>query len=271
MAGMASHEYDSEGPRPRSIHQHYKKYFRIGAISAGAAILTGTAIVGVVATVKSGVDAHHPPRISLSRTAVTHVPPAQFANVDWANVPLPGWSEIPPGMGATSTCGMSALATSSGSGRLVYYLTGFSPGPLAVVPAQCQHLNQSPLTFFLFKSTAGTQPKLFEVLYEGNFGAQVLDTSVPVASLAATTPEGWSGLFYWNGLTAPQGSVGKDAGLAVARNELYLSGKVIPKGGQPPIPSFSTKGLVGTRYIYQWLDGRFRFMKATEGVTPVVP
>ena len=228
--------------------------FRLGVVTVTAVLLSACGSV---------TSATLPRSTTKVTTSITTVTPSEFADVQWSQVQLPGKTFHPPGTTPTTTCGMTVL--------YVYYLYGYVHGQLALVVGRCGNLNEAPLALFIYSAGQSSQHKLLQVLYEGNFGPALLSKAVPTASLAASKPYGWSGFFLWSGLSTANGGVGKTRGISVKGENLLLTGKVIPVNGEPPVPSYTGKGLVRATYTYRWSDGRFRFVSASAGVSPTVP
>jgi hypothetical protein len=206
-----------------------------------------------------------------SVTIVLRTTPPAFAKVDWEKLPLPGKDLVSPGMLPTAFCDMSPVEVWPSKKTVVFYLKGFGNKPLAVLPVTCAAYNQSPISFLVYQGVLGHQPKLLEVLYEGELFKQLLTNGVPTASVAAQKPYPWSGLFIWNGPGGGPGLNRKELSFAVSGRMLTIGGLVVPANGRPPYSGDTTKGYVFAKYSYIWTRGLFRFMSSTAGVPPFVP
>ncbi len=196
--------------------------------------------------------------------------PKVFKGIDWTKLALPGRKVVSPGMTANSYCEMTPFKEFPSKHVVIYYLD-LSGKSLAIVPATCAAYNQSPTFFFLFGVGHGSKPRLLEVIYEGNISAKPLTQAVPTASIAASEPHGWSGLFIWDGPSGDRQVPIGPPGVQIQGKRLIISGLVIPVGGTPPTPSYSYGGMVTSSYIYRWTGNLFRFIDATAGVPPNVP
>ena len=194
---------------------------------------------------------------------------AAFKYVNWTNINLPGKSLSLPGMAANVTCKMSPMLAYASKNVVVYWFNAAGQS-LAIVPGKCATVNQSPVSFFLYQGVSKPIPKLLEVIYEGNLSASLLTHAVPTASVAALQPHPWVGLFEWNASGTVSSSRSALPGIRVKNERVLISGLVIPKGGTPPIPASSIKGMVTTTYTYRWSNGLLRFVGSTAGVSPVV-
>ena len=220
------------------------------------AVLTivGTVMLaGCGSTTTNATNASHS---FLSYKALSKAP-TDFANVHWLSLTLPGQNAITPGMLPTAHCHMSLLSSRRPG---ITYLVGDNLPTLAIVPGWCASYAQSPYNVFVYEPSSSGAPKLMEILYQGLQTSVPITSSVPTASLAATKPFAYSGLFYWHGLT-------------VEGTTLILHGLVIPKGKKLTVPYYlSVRGLSKATYYYKLENGRFVFTRAiTPGVAPVVP
>ncbi len=237
-------------------------------LAVGAAIVLGAC----GGTVASGAHSSTQARVSSASlgTVLRTVPPA-FSNVNWSTVPFPGKHLVSPGMLPNAYCDMAPVRLWPSKGVAAYYLEGFGNEPLAVLPIECDAYNQSPISFVVYQSLLGHQPKLLEVLYEGNLAPRLLTSRVPTASVAAHNPHGWSGLFIWNGPGSRFGLNHKELSLAVSDHTLSLGGLAIPANGTLPSAGDSKKGYVFAKYTYIWTHGSFRFESSSAGASPVAP
>ncbi len=192
-----------------------------------------------------------------------------FKGVTWSNVQLPGKNLVLSGFKANTACEMKPYSTSK-TNALIYYFE-LDHKAYAVVPGVCSTVNQSPVSFFLFAAQSIGQPKLEEVIYEGNLGVGKLTTAVPTASIARTKPHPWLGYFNWNWLDFDRKGLAINAvnGIQLSGDTLTIYGKVIPPNAKSPLPYASGKGLVAASYLYRWDGSLFRFLKSTAGVPPV--
>ena len=192
-----------------------------------------------------------------------------FKGVTWSNVQLPGKNLILPGFKANTACDMKPYSTGK-TNVLVYYLE-LDRKAYAVVPGVCSTVNQSPVSFFLFAAQSIGQPKLKEVIYEGNLGVGKLTMAVPTASIARIKPHPWLGYFSWNWSDFDRKGLATNAvnGIQLSGDTLTISGKVIPPNAKSPLPYASGKGLVTASYLYRWDGSLFRFIKSTAGIPPL--
>lgn len=224
-----------------------------------------------IAAVKTVTSSTPKRSASASHGSVLRTVPAAFAGVEWDKVPIPGKDLVSPGMLPTASCDMSPVRLWPSNKTVAFYLTGFGNRPLAVVPVECAAYNQSPISFLLYQGVLGRQPKLLEVLYEGNLFGRLLTNRVPTASVAAQKPHHWSGLFIWNGPGSRFGLNRKELSFAVSGSALSFGGLVVPVNGTLPYAGDSTRGYVFARYTYVWTGDLFRFVSSSAGVPLVVP